>query len=270
MSLSVIDNLQTAPDRPNATTPSSRLTIVDVGGSGGLQPKWLRVAESIEPVLFEPNKPEAEALRAKMAETFPSATVIETGLSNISGTRELNIARYWGCTSLLQPNSTILKGYRIGRAFDVVKTASIECARYDTLYNDGLVPAPEMIKVDVQGFEYQVLQGFGGLLDGCLAIEMETHLYPIYRDQKLLHHMIDFLLDFGFVLRRISPVGNFDGDVVELDVWFTKNRAAWTEFDIAAKTKFSLICNVCGLTDYSRIDPNAAHNQILPEITEGA
>ena len=63
-------------------------------------------------------------------------------------------------------------------------------------------PAPDAIKIDVQGFEFQVLQGFGSLLQHCLGIELEAHFYPIYRGQKLLHDIVSMLSDYGLVLRK--------------------------------------------------------------------
>lgn len=84
-----------------------------------------------------------------------------------------------------------------------------------------------------------MLQGFGELLQTCLGIELETHVYPIYQGQKLLHHLIAFLSDYGFVLRKLTPLLNMgapdrpvlslDGDFVEFDAWFTKNIRLGTD-----------------------------------------
>ena len=109
-----------------------------------------------------------------------------------------------------------------------------------------------------------MLQGFGGLLQTCLGIELEAHVYPIYHDQKLLHHLIAFLADFGFVLRRLAPVASFDGDIVELDVWFTKDIRAWRRLDPIQLEKFQLICDAWNLIDYRRVDPSASHTHLLP------
>ena len=152
---------------------------------------------------------------------------METGLSNIEGVADLHITRFWGCTSLRRPDPAVLSRYRIAPLFDVVDTATVSCTRYDSLYQAALVPQPDAIKIDVQGFEYEVLLGFGGLLQNCLGIELETHVYPIYQGQKLFGDLVDFLRDFGFVLRQTTPVPSFDGDVVELDAWFTKDISAW-------------------------------------------
>ncbi len=242
----------------------NKLILVDVGGAGGLNQKWSKHAARITPILFEPNPSEAVVLRDFLSRDYADSLVMEIGLSNTTGPQKLNVARYWGCTSLREPNPDVLQKYRIGQIFDVMRTETVTCTRYDTLFYNGHVPAPDAIKIDVQGFEYEVLQGFGGLLQNVLSIELETHVYQIYKNQKLMHDLIAFLADFGFVLRAINPVPSFDGDVVELDAWFTKDIETWRGYNTLEKDKFSLICDACNLLDYRRINPNLPHDQYDP------
>ncbi len=244
--------------------PNEKLTLVDVGGAGGIQAKWLPYSDRIAPVVFEPNPSEAVKLRETLVNAFPDGIVIQSALAHVRGNHKLNIARWWGCSSLLEPDMTVLSNYRIGGAFEVIGTESIESIRYDELFSEKVVPAPDAIKIDVQGFEYEVLLGFGGLLQNCIGIELETHFYPIYKGQKILADIVSFLAGFGFVLRKVEPVPSFDGNVVEADVWFTKDISHWRDFDPEDKAKFSLLSNVWDIIDYKRIDPHKHHNEIDP------
>lgn len=243
--------------------PEHKLRLVDVGAAEGLQQKWLKSAARIAPILFEPNASEAAKLRRGISDRFGrSDLVLEIGLSNAVGAQKLNITQYWGCASLREPNRALLSKYRIGRAFEIIRTERVTCTRYDELHRRGEVPAPDAIKIDAQGYEYEVLQGFGSLLHDCLGIELETHLYPIYKEQKLLHDLVGLLARFGFVLRRLQPVPNFDGDVVELDAWFTKDIEKWRRLDSLQREKFTLICETWDLIDYRRIDPQQPHTHL--------
>jgi hypothetical protein len=114
----------------------------------------------------------------------------------------------------------------------------------------GAVPVPDAIKIDVQGFEYEVLLGFGHLLADCLGIELETHFYPIYKGQKLIGDIVSLLDDFDFVLRALKHVPNFDGDAIEFDAFFTKRRDKILDLCDPDKKKFSLLTDVCELTPY--------------------
>jgi len=226
-----------------AVPDDERLRLIDVGGAGGLQLKWAAQADRITPIVFEPNPAEAAELR-EVIDRVPGGKVIECGLAHVAGPRKLNITDHPGCTSLLQPNSKLLESCSIGSLFRVRRVVEVACVRYDQLHAKGEVPVPDVIKVDVQGTEYEVLLGFGSLLQTCLGIELESHFYPIYHDQKLLHDLVRLLNDFGLVLRDLRPVPNFDGDLVEVDAFFARSRSSMRTLGPLEQHKFALMCQV--------------------------
>jgi FkbM family methyltransferase len=225
-----------------------RLRLIDVGAMGGVQEKWRPHLESITPVLFEPNPDEAEKLRAR----FTYALVVEAALSNVVGRRNLVITENPTCISLRNPNQEFFSNYDVRPHLRVTGTQEVDCTRYDVLHRQGFVPTPDAIKLDVQGCEYEVLLGFGALLQDCLGIELETHFYPIYREQRLLHEIIALLGEYGFVLRKLeqNKMDNFDGDVVEVDAFFTQPRAVVRSYNPVQRRKFDLLTEVWQLAHY--------------------
>ena len=163
------------------------------------------------------------------------------GLAHVAGARTLHVTEHPGCTSLRRPNEEFLAGYSIAPAFAVRRTDEVDCVRYDALHAQGRVPAPDAIKIDVQGFEYEVLLGFGALLQGCLGVELESHFYPLYHGQRLLHDVVRLLDGFGLRLRRLEPVPHFDGDLVEADAFFTRSRDSLDPHDAVARRKLALL-----------------------------
>jgi FkbM family methyltransferase len=230
----------------------ARLRLIDVGAGlvpgGGMQEKWRPHLNAITPILFEPNAAEADSLRAQLTE----AIVVEAALCNVVGRRNLFITENPTCTSLRDPNEQFLSSYEINPHVRVKGTQEVECTRYDVLYHQGFVPAPDAIKLDVQGCEYEVLLGFGALLQDCLGIELETHFYPVYRDERLLHEIIILLSQYGFVLRKLdqNKMEHFDGDLVEVDAFFTKPRAVVRSYDQVQRRKFDLLTKVWQLAHY--------------------
>ncbi|RUX34085.1 MULTISPECIES: FkbM family methyltransferase [unclassified Mesorhizobium] len=247
--LSVLVETFDAYGELSRTPADERITLVDVGGQGGLQLKWMLRAEEITPVVFEPLASEAMAIRQTLSR-IPGAQVVEKALANTSGPQKLFVTAGSFCSSLREPNFEILQHYPVGRVFEVVGTQQVECVRYDELFRAGVVPTPDVIKIDVQGFEYEVLLGFGHLLECCLAIELETHVVPIYRGQKLLGDIVDVLGDFGFALRQLTQVNHFDGDAVEFDALFTKRRDRIAALASPAKKKFEVIGEALGVPPY--------------------
>lgn len=230
-------------------TQNHRLTVVDVGAMGGLQQEWALIPRYVRPVLFEPNPVEAAKLRGRLT-NFADAQVIECALFNASGSRPLYITRGPGCCSLLIPNPEVVNRYAAAPIFEVLRQIDVECKRYDQLYDAKLAPAPDVIKIDVQGAEYEVLEGFGRLLETCLGIELETHVYQLYRNQKLLGDIVRFLDGFGFSLRSLREHHNTDGDAVEFEAFFTKRSANMPVTVVGAREKLAIIERVWGLRVY--------------------
>lgn len=227
----------------------SRVTLVDVGGQQGLPLPWMLRADRITPIVFEPLPEEAEKLRATIGR-IPGGQVVERALAEASGTRTLYVTAGSSCSSLREPDAEFLSAYTIAPLLQVVRRVGVDCIRYDELFAQGVVPLPDVIKIDVQGFEYEVLQGFGELLDSCLGVELEAHMYPIYKGQRLLGDLVALLAEYGLVLRQIRPTGNFDDDCVEVDAFFTRRRDAVAGLPDAQHAKFATLCDAWQLPRY--------------------
>jgi FkbM family methyltransferase len=61
----------------------------------------------------------------------------------------------------------------------------------------------DLFKLDVQGFELQVLKGGTVTLNNSKAVLLEVSLLDIYVDTPLVKDVIDFMYDFNFVLYDI-------------------------------------------------------------------
>lgn len=197
---------------------SERLVLVDVGSRGGLPPEWGAFSSSLEVVMFEPEEAEAKLLRHRSPSHM---IVIEKALSDHTMRRPFYVTKLAGCSSLREPKTEFLKAFSVAPCFDVRAIEDVECVRYDELVKNGVVPAPDIIKIDVQGTEFEVLRGFGELLYNCGGIELECHTYEIYKGQRLLHEIVELLSSYGLYLRKLSPQFAFDDLWVEFNAFFT-------------------------------------------------
>ena len=126
-------------------------------------------------------------------------------------------------SSCLEPNMEVLSQYPIGQVFKVVKTVEIQLHRFDSLYESRKVPLlPDFMHIDVQGFEFEVLEGMGKCLDNVTCVEIESHLKCAYKGEKLFAEMKTYLEGKGFFLRDIQIQGVFEGEVLELNVFFCR------------------------------------------------
>jgi len=82
------------------------------------------------------------------------------------------------------------------------------------------------LKIDVQGFEQEVLKGAQQMLDKAKGVEMEISLVPLYENQGwLLPEILEYMSDKGFTLTSIVPAftDHKTGKVLQCNGIFFRN-----------------------------------------------
>jgi FkbM family methyltransferase len=79
---------------------------------------------------------------------------------------------------------------------------TVDCITLDSLFPDRM---PDFVKIDVEGAEYQVLQGAQRILrDGKCRFLIELHPWGDPTIQKKPEHVFQFLNKFGYSFRRVN------------------------------------------------------------------
>src|SRR5690606_2178677 len=81
---------------------------------------------------------------------------------------------------------------------DPSRQRQIPLETIDNLLATGKVPAPQLVKIDVQGCEMQVLQGGSALFRSAEVFIIETNLYRFMPECPLLHEVIAYMAERGF------------------------------------------------------------------------
>lgn len=173
-------------------------TVLDVGANVGRYGREIRAyGYTGRIVSFEPLSRTQSQLRAS-ANADPKWEVRQLALSEFDGEAEFNISSTDVWSSMLA---------RDGRTrtdkVDYVGTETVRTARLDSL--DVLDGNPAWVKLDVQGFEMQVVAGAERTLEQVTGVECEMSVEPFYEGQPSPRQMIDRLDDLGF---RLTTVNN--------------------------------------------------------------
>lgn len=240
---------------------SSPITIVDVGGRGGLPGELAALAPHTHVVAFEPDPEEAARLQAALAGArVRSARVGDVALGPGGETWALHVTREPGRSSLFEPNPAVIHRYGEAEAYDVVArrpVATVSAA--DALTAMGVVDI-DFMKLDVQGFELAVLESLDAArLETLLMAECEVEFVEMYKAQPLFRHVDDWFSDHGFELfslnrvfanrlgGRAIPYGR--GQLVSGDAHYL--RAGTDRLAPRALAKLILLAAYYGFTDYA-------------------
>ena len=81
-----------------------------------------------------------------------------------------------------------------------------------------------LLKIDVQGFQHQVLEGAAGIIPRVQAHLCELSLAPLYRGEELWQETTDSLHRLGFTLWSLFPgfVNPRDGRTLQMDGLFVR------------------------------------------------
>lgn len=97
--------------------------------------------------------------------------------------------------------------------------------RLDSVLNPEEIVAPALLKLDVQGFEYDALRGCETLLDRFEIIYVECSFRELYVGQKLVGEVIILLAGMGFVFEDVMGMyRDADGQAVQGDFLFRRRR----------------------------------------------
>ena len=168
--------------------------------------------------------PSAFAVLSRKFANYPGIYCNDTALGRTQSVLPLNVCSYDQASSFL-PNGRILDDGVYGIDFTVTNTIDV---RVDTLANYAAqrgVNRIKLLKLDVQGFEIEVLKGAEAVIPFVEYIFAEAQFQELYKGSPLFTDLFDFLNAKGHQLVRMTDFRSDDeGKLMECDMIFKNQK----------------------------------------------
>jgi hypothetical protein len=178
----------------------SSYTMFIVGAYRGEELKRIFNTQKVSHItLFEPVPNNINILRDKTKKYKDKIKIIESAVSDVDGKILFNETNILGNGSILKLSELAIQSYgaKQTESFDV---ASIKLETYCQTF-----PVPDILWVDVQGYELNVLRGAENIINKVSLIYIEISIWePIYEKGCVAKEIIDYLKNFNFELIQLG------------------------------------------------------------------
>lgn len=214
LSLGYVDSLELL----ELAKPLGIKTVYDIGANVGT---WTLLCKSVIPEAsveaFEP-LPKHLGIFKESLKGISGVTLHAIALGPQNTTADLHVTNMSDSTSML-PISDINR-----EQFGLEETESVptRVRRLDDYRQENNLHAPDLLKLDVQGYELEVLKGAEKCLHSAKAVITEVSFVRYYENQCLFQDLVSHLAQFDFSVAAFAvctPVGSI---VNVTDVLFLK------------------------------------------------
>jgi FkbM family methyltransferase len=194
--------------------------VVDVGANAGQYGEQLREGGyrgrlvSLEPVT------EAYEELRRRASADGAWEAVHVAASDADGELTLNVTDDSRSSSALPRNER----FADKPGWGAKESRTVAARRLDAMADELLRPGERaFLKIDVQGYERQVIEGAGAALGRFQGIELELSVTALYEGQPSLAEMLPLLAARGFRPVSLEPILlDDDGLLMELDGLFAR------------------------------------------------
>jgi FkbM family methyltransferase len=198
-------------------------TIIDVGANRG---QFALAARKFSPtatiISFEPLA-EPAAIYRKVFAGDEHATLHQVAIGPSVESRQMHVSARDDSSSLLRISSAQVANFP---GTEEVGTIEVSVSPLEKFASAKELVRPSLLKLDVQGFEFEALLGCESLLNNFDVIYCECSFVELYSGQKLAPDIIAWLSSRAFELMGIyNPLYGNSGEALQADCMFHSSKS---------------------------------------------
>jgi len=209
-------------------------TVVDGGAFVG---EWTKLCKSVFPdvevLMVEPQPRHAEALRQLSGSFGPTVRF----QSRLIGAQKRDAVDFvvlddpgGGTGSSVLPESSNIPRH----------TIRLPMTTLDDLIAETHFPSPDLIKLDLQGYELEVLRGASAAVKAASFVLLEVSTWRYNAGAPLLHDVVAWMAEAGFVSYDLLGIHRRpDGVLLHLDILFVRSDSSLLDDPITIYSSFS-------------------------------
>jgi FkbM family methyltransferase len=165
-----------------------KITILDVGAAEGLEKGFEKYNKFLKKVLVDPLDDQA----------------LDYLIGSKNGEVIFNICKKNKCSSILEPKGEFLDYYTLGNSerLEVIKQKKFQLITIENMLKKNKINNLDYLKIDVQGYEQEVLKGLGKYKP--IIIKMEISFVPLYKNSSIIFEVCDYLYKLGYITFHLA------------------------------------------------------------------
>lgn len=141
-------------------------------------------------------------------------------LGSEEGTAVINVSSFSDSSSILDATPLEFEQFGIKKSNE----EEVQVKRLDNLIAEKILPVPDIMKLDVQGFELEILKGAGEYLNEMSYLIVEVSFKEYYYGQPLFLDIANYLAAHQFNIYAFGHATPLGTELGQIDVLF-KNQA---------------------------------------------